>query len=213
MEANGFEDFEVLVEHIQLGKTLKGKVGDVSALEKALERSQTLDKYEKYWEEQKERQLKETETPEQRAERLEKELKDLKSKDESSKKQRDADAAAAKAIKDYESEVSSTLSDLPKEDKAFLAEFLGVGNSCNEIDIADKKAVKKMVADARKKLEAFQQATIKAYLAGKVEVPDIGPTGGGTKPAPAAEETKNFKLKDARKMAAERMTAFFKGTP
>jgi len=211
MEANGFESFDDLVEHIQLGKTLKGKVGDVDALEKTLAKAATLEKYEKYWAEQKEKQLRETETPEERADRLERELKEVKGKQDADKKAKEAETAAQKAIKEYDAEVTTLLSELPKDQKAFLSEFLGVGNPINDIDITDKKAVKKVVADGRKKLEAFQQATIKAYLAGKLEIPDIGTSGGGAKPAPGAQENKNFKLRDARKELLERGVALLKG--
>jgi hypothetical protein len=201
LKANGLDSFDDLVDLLETGKTIKGKGIDVAALDEIVNDSKTLKKYQAYWKDQEERKLRESETTEERAERLERELEQRKAREAQDKKQKEVAEANAKAIREYEKEVKELLSDLPKDSKAFLGEFLGVGNPCNEIDLTDKKAIKSLVAEGKKKLETFQQATIKAYLAGKLEIPDIGPASGGGKPTLAETGPKN--MKEARSMAAQ----------
>jgi hypothetical protein len=80
-------------------------------------------------------------------------------------------------------------------------EFMGVNNPFNEIDITDRKAINKMVADQKKKLESFKQSVIQDYIKGKETIPKVGSTASA---APMGDKPK-IMLKDARKALHEAM--------
>jgi hypothetical protein len=90
--------------------------------------------------------------------------------------------------------------ELPKEQQAFAMEFMGVNNPFNEIDITDRKAINRMVADQKKKLEAFKQSVIQDYIKGKGEIPKVGSTAGA---APIQDKLKNRNLADSRRIVKE----------
>jgi len=179
MESNKLDSVEELKELIESGKKVKGKPVDLDNLDEIVAKAAKLDKYEAYWKDQKEKQQREGETPEDTIKRLEGEKKQLES-EHRRKSEADKQAAdAKKALKAYESEVETLVSEVEavsKEHRPFVLEFFGVGNPANEIDITDRKAVKKMVADGVKKLESFKQAVIADYLKGKEKIPKIGST-------------------------------------
>ena len=89
---------------------------------------------------------------------------------------------------------------MPKEQQAFAMEFMGVNNPFNEIDITDRKAINRMVAEQKKKLDAFKQSVIQDYIKGKETIPKVGSTTA----APMGEKSKVY-LKDARKALHEAM--------
>ena len=202
MEKNGLESVDDLVELAESGKKVKGKQVDLDRLEEIQAKAEKLDKYEAYWKDQEERKKRETEYPEQTIARLEEQLKKKEAADKHKEESRKQQEAAQQALKNYDREVQSLVKEmeLPKEQQAFAMEFMGVNNPFNEIDITDRKAINRMVADQKKKLEAFKQSVIQDYIKGKETIPKVGATTA----APMGDKTKVY-LKDARKALHEAM--------
>lgn len=203
LKANDLDDPDDLADLVSSGKLVKGKLSDLNVLDDLIEKAGKLEKYEAYWKSQEEANRKLSETPEETIQRLEAQLK-----------KRDAEAAKKNAEKahienlqaavtGYESEVKSLIGevDLPKEQKAFMAEFFGVGNQCNEIDITDKKAVRKLIAEGIKKKEAYDQSVIKAYIESKQGIPKMQSAAASS----VDEKKPKIMLKDARKIFKEAM--------
>ena len=202
LKANDLEDADDLIELVQSGKAVKGRV-DVTQLDGLIEKAQKLDKYEAYWKDQEERKRREVEDPDQTIARLEKALKFKDQTDRQKEDQRQQAEKAKQAINSYEREVSNLVKELEvsKEQQSFILEFFGVGNPANDIDITDRKAIKKLITEGLKKKETYDQAVIKTYLAGKNEVPKLASSAGA-----ATTETKpKIMLKDARRMFLETM--------
>ena len=151
---------------------------------------------------QEEKKLRETEYPDQTIARLEKQLKEKEAADRHKEENQKQQEAAKQALKNYDREVQSLVKEmeLPKEQQAFAMEFMGVNNPFNEIDITDRKAINRMVADQKKKLESFKQSVIQDYIKGKETIPKVGATTA----APMGDKTKVY-LKDARKALHEAM--------
>jgi hypothetical protein len=204
MDANNLKSFDDLTELLDSGKKVHGKQVDLDRIEEAFEDSKRLKSYEVVWKQQEEQNRRNTETPDQTIARLEKELKEKHAADQRKEHTQKAQSEAQKALKAYDSEVQSLVKemDIPKEQQSFVNEFFGVGNPFNEIDITDKKAIKRLVADGIKKKEAYDQAIIKAYINGKDGTPKVGST---TPAAPHNEKPKVY-LKDARKTLLEVLT-------
>ena len=204
MEKNGLESVDDLVELAESGKKIKGKESDIDMLDEIKAKAAKLDKYEAYWKDQEEKKLRETEYPDQTIARLEKQLKEKEAADRHKEQTNQQREAAQHALKSYEREVQSLVKemDVPKEQQAFVNEFFGVGNPFNEIDITDRKAIKRLVADGIKKKEAYDQAIIKAYINGKGETPKVGTASAA---APSGDKPKIY-LKDARKTLLEALT-------
>lgn len=201
LEANDLTDIEDLVELVESGKKVKGKLTDVNALDNIIEKAMTLEKYEQYWAEQEERKRRTEEDPEDTIKRLERELKDKEKVLEKTEKEKKEIQEAKNAIRFYESEVSDMIKEvenISKDQRPFVLEFMGVNNPANEIDITDKRAIKRLVSDGIKKLETYDQQVIKNYLAGKTAVPKMGSATTGGEP-----EKPRVMLKDARKALRE----------
>lgn len=195
-ESNGIESIDELAELVEQGKKVKGKSVDLDRLDEILAKSEKLDKYEAYWRDQEEKKKRETEYPEQTIARLEEQLKRKESADRRKEEQRIAQETAQRALKAYDNEVQSLIReiDVPKEQRDFILKFFGVGNAFNEIDITDKKAIKRLISDGIKEKEAYDQAVIQAYLKTKEDIPKTSSA------APAAPGTPSkIMLKDARK--------------
>jgi hypothetical protein len=203
LKVNELDDPDELVDLVKSGKLVKGKVTDLNQIDGLIAKAQKLDKYEAYWREQEEQKRRQDEDPEQTIKRLERELKGREAAENRKRAEADHVENTKKAITAYEKEVENLIreTEVPKEQKDFMLEFFGVNNPCNDIDITDRKAIKKLVADGVKKKEAYDQAVIKAYLNSKKDIPKVTTTAGasvdGTKP--------KIMLKDARKMFLERM--------
>jgi len=202
MEKNGLESVEDLVELAESGKKVHGKQIDLDHLDEIAAKAKKLEEYEAYWQHEAEMKRRQEEDPDDTVKRLEKELKAHRDQEARKQAQSRQVEDTRRAIDSYESEVKSLLSeDIPKEQRAFVAEFFGVGNPCNDIDITDKKAVRRLVAEGIKKKEAYDQAVIKNYLAAKGEIPKLASSAGA-----ATTETKpKTMLKDARRMFIEQM--------
>ena len=200
MEKNGLESVDDLVELAESGKKVKGKQVDLDRLEEIQAKAEKLDKYEAYWKDQEERKKRETEYPEQTIARLEEQLKKKEAADKHKEESRKQQEAAQQALKNYDREVQSLVKEmeLSKEQQSFAMEFMGVNSPFNEIDITDRKAINKMVADQKKKLEAFKQSVIQDYIKGKEGIPKVGSTAAA---APVKDKSKINNLAEARKAA------------
>lgn len=202
MEKNGLDSVDDLVELAESGKKIKGKEDDIDRLDEIKAKAAKLEKYEAYWRDQEEKKLREVEYPDQTIARLEKQLKEKEAADRHKEENQKQQEAAKQALKNYDREVQSLVKEmeLPKEQQAFAMEFMGVNNPFNEIDITDRKAINRMVADQKKKLESFKQSVIQDYIKGKETIPKVGATTA----APMGDKTKVY-LKDARKALHEAM--------
>jgi hypothetical protein len=203
LKANDLTDPDDLLDLVQRGKVVKGKLADLNQLDSLIGKAEKLDKYEAYWQEQEERNRRNTEDPNETIKRLEAKEKARDAAENRKRAEVEHTENTKKAISGYESEVDSLIReiDLPKEQRGFFLEFFGVGNPCNDINITDRKAIKKLVADGVKKKEAYDQAVIKAYLESKRGIPKINSAAG----ASANEPKKIMTLKDRRNMFLERM--------
>lgn len=203
LKANGLEDPDDLVELIQHGKAVKGKLKDLNDLDGLIKDAEEIRSYRPYWEKQQELKRREQEEPEQTMARLEKELRARERADRAKEEARRQAEAAKTAIGNYERDVTGMVHDMdiPKEQRDFVNKLLGVGNPTNDIDITDRKAVKRVVSDLLKEKEAYDQAVIANYLKSKGEVPKVSSSS-----AAATQETKpKIMLKDARKIFLETM--------
>lgn len=204
MEKNNLESVEDLVDLIESGKKIKGKQVDLERIDEITAKAAKLDKYEAYWAEQEKKRQREEEDPRERAERLEKQLEAKERQEQIREAQRRETEKAQAAVNAYERDVSGQIKDMeiPKEQQGFVLKFFGVGNECNDIDITDRKAVKRLIDKGIKEKEAYDQAVIKAYLEGKSNVPPVSSTGSSTAP----EEKQIKTLKDARKAMFDLVT-------
>jgi len=203
LKANDLDDPDDLEELVSSGKMVKGKLADLNQIDELIAKAQKLDSYETYWAAEKDRKEREESDPVTRAERAESKLAETERRqraDEGAKKQREETKAA---IGNYEKEVTSLVKELglQKEQEPFILEMYGVGNPSNDVDIYDKKAIKRLVADGQKKVEAFKQSVIAEYLK---EKKGIVLTGQGTESV-GGEKPAKIMLKDARKIFLETM--------
>ena len=210
LKDNELEDADDLEDLVKSGKHIKGKVTDPDKIDEIIAKAQERDSWVAYWDEQKKRQQKDTEDPSERAERLEQQLELERRKRAWEVSQKKQTEDTKRAINQYEREVSSLISEvgISKPQEAFILELFGVNNPSNDVDITDRKAIKKLVADGVKKYEAFKQSIIADYLAEKKGIVN---TGTGTASV-STETTKKIGLKDAHKMAAEQIKNIFRAT-
>lgn len=205
LKANDLEDPDDLLDLVQRGKMVKGKLADLNQLDEIIAKANKLNQYETYWASEAEKRRRETEDPETRAERAERERDDLKSEKQRQAFDRQQAENAKAAIDGYDSEVKSLIKEMemPKDQQGFILEFMGVGNPANDIDITDKKAIKRLVAEAAKKKDSYDQAVIAGYLKGKGQIPKVGSAQTG---APELDKPK-IMLRDgsAKRAFLERM--------
>jgi hypothetical protein len=193
LKANNLEDLDDLEEAVSKGAKLKGKKIDLDRIESDIEKARRLEEYEEYWKYEAENKRRTNETAEETLARMEKELRRREQAEKQQNNAKQQAEEAKRAIKSFENEVSDIIGELDtisKDERPFILEFLGVGNPSNEIDITDKRAVKKMIADQIKKKESYDQAIIKRYLDGKKQTPKVSTaTGVSTESKPVT----NFK--------------------
>ena len=203
MEKNELDSVEDLVELFESGKKVKGKQVDLDKLDEIADKAAKLDKYEAYWRDQEERRKRGDEDPQETIARLDKELKAKNAAERQKEYQMAQAEQAKKAISSFERDVTDLVREMeiPKDQASFVREFFGVGNPVNDIDITDRKAIRKLVAEGIKKKEAYDQAVIAAYLKTKDSIPKVTSGAGAT-----TETTKpKIMLKDARKIFLETM--------
>lgn len=180
MEANGIEDIDELVSLVEKGRKIKGKAVDLDRLEEIQEKATRLEKYEAYWEQQKKQQLRE-EDPDNYTKKLEEEIKELKGRDKVKAEKELAALEARKSVEFYERTVSELIEDaeIPKEQHKFISLVMGVSNPTNDIDITDRKAIKKTYNEILKSVKVFadamKQEGAAEYRKGKLEIPKVAP--------------------------------------
>ena len=209
VEANGLEDVSELADLVDAGKKVHGKPVDLDKLDEILAKASKLDQYQKHWEAQEELRKRGMETPEQTIARLQAERESERT-ERTKREQADIEAAnAKKAVMFYESEIKNQLDDvegLSADERGFLAYTLGVGNECNDINITDKRAIKRILSDSVKKynnlVKSIKEQAIKEYREGKASIPSVPSTDGSA----AATKTEPPKgLKGMRNAFAEMM--------
>lgn len=209
LEENDLDDVEDLIAMVEDGKKIKGKISDPDQIDDLIEKANRLSKYEEYWKFQAEKKRRSDEDPEDTVQRLEEELRKRDFETKIEQDQRKAAEENVRTVKLFERTIKDMIDEeesMPKERKAVLAEFLGVGNEINDIDITDKKAIKRLFSVANKKFDEFEQKVIQAYLAGKRKIPVVD------RAAPGVEGDKKItNLKEARSVMKERLTSLFKG--
>lgn len=206
MEANGVEDVEELADMVEKGRKVKGKSVDLEKLDDIVAKAARLDQYEDYWEKQKQAKLRD-EDPDNYTKVLENKIKELEGRDKAKAEQEQAAKNAQNAVKFYERTVNEMLDDLedfPKEQRGFISLVMGVQNPSNDIDITDRKAIKKTYTDILKSVKSFAEAMkqqgAEEYRKGKLEIPKVATT------TPATTQTeKKIYLKDARKALMDKM--------
>ena len=203
MEKNKLDSVEDLVDLIESGNKIKGKQIDLERIDEIAAKAEKLDKYEAYWADQAEKKRREVESESETIARLEAELRNRDAYHRSREAQRQETERAKQAVDSYESEVKAIVRDdeIPKEQRDFYHKLLGVNNPSNEIDITDRKAVRKAYADLKKDLDSFKQAVIADYLKGKEGVVKVGTTQGST----VSDTKPKIMLKDARRIFLETM--------
>lgn len=206
MSDNEVDSLEELTELIASGRKVTGKISDLENIDELITKAQKLDEWVDYYNRQAELAREQEETPEETADRLRRENAELKSRQrqqaEQKRLERENEMALNGYLKSVKEAVEDTFTDLPKEQRAFVAEFFGVDNPFTVIDIADKKAVRKMVGDGSKKIKTFIEGVrtqaVKDYIAGKMKIPHTTSTGEGSGPLP-----EKINLKTARAFLRE----------
>lgn len=206
LDQHGYDSLEELEEAFGSLKELKELIGTRDA-KQLIEDSEYLAKVKAYWEQQEEDKKRQDESFEETIARLEKDkedlnkkLKDRDKKEAQEKEQREAQVHAEKLIKSFNTTVVGEIdktTDIPKEYKPFLKEYLGVDNPANEIDISLKPEIRSMAKEGIKKFQALEQLIIKRYLDGKIETPKIPSSGSET---PVDKEKKPQNMEEARQM-------------
>ena len=135
-----------MIELAESGKKVKGKDIDLDRLDEIAAKAKKLEKYEAYWKEQEERKLRSTEIPEETIARLEDQLRKKEALERRKEEEYRQKESAKSALRNYDREVQSLIKEMeiPKEQQAFVVEFFGVGNPFNDIDITDRRAIKKL---------------------------------------------------------------------
>ena len=203
MEANSLDSVDELVELVESGKTTKGKLGQVSEskLEELMTKAATLEKYEAYWRDQEEKNRRQTEDPEQTIKRLEAEKRALMAKKDEEKERAKLAEETKKIWDSFDREVETlvdAVEDVPKALKPFYVQFFGVKNPASTVDFKDKRAIRKMVADGLKVIDAYNQEVIRNYVGGKKQIPNVPSTEGAS-----TEKPKVKGLRDAARIMRE----------
>jgi len=210
LEDHGFDSKEDLVEALSTGKDLKDLLGDADAKE-VMEKAKTLDSYEQFWATQDEKKKDDDEPldSDEKVARLEKKITSWEKSKREEELRRSALEESQKALETFNTEVKGVVEKneaIPKEYRPFVGEFLGVDNPANEIDITKPAEVRKMAKDGIKKIQDFEQAVIKRYREGKLEMTPIEPLD-----VDQVKEKQPKNLAEARKMATEILQKQFAG--
>ena len=186
MKANDLDSYEDLLELVESGKKVLGKISDVEDIDELIEKARKLDEWSAYYARKAEQEREEGETPEQTIARLKKEKQQLEQARAQDQGAREGEALIKDYSKTVESTVNEVFTDLPETQKQFIAKHFGVNNPFAVIDIGDKRAVKKMVIEGKKEFDALDKEigdqAIKNYIAGKRAIPTVTSTGGATAP-------------------------------
>jgi len=194
---------------------LKEKLGD-DEVEDLLENKETLMQYHRVWAQQEEEKKRANETESETIKRLEGEIVDRDKKTMQAKKVAEQDKENARLVSNFNRSISREVdsnTSIPKYLKAHMKMFLGVDNPIHDIDLSDRKGVKKMVENLAKHAQSLMVA-IKS--GGKETIPDpetpgqepakeTPPMQRGAEPGTPDTKPKIKNLKAARKIATERL--------
>ena len=185
LEKHGLDSFEDLDDLISSGSSISEILGarDAKTLTSTITQlkkdAEYLKEVKAYWAEQESQKQKDELTPEQRAEMSEAKLKAYE-KDQADKKAKSIEEQSIKqALSSYAEQVDKAVeaSGFEGEDAAIAKLFLGVDNPFNEIDFADRKAVKEMAKTNAVKLKTFldgvRQKAVDEYAKGKSKIVPI----------------------------------------
>lgn len=218
LKANDLDSIDDLLELVDSGKAVKGKLADTSKLDELIAAKEKLDQYEAYWRDQEEQRRRQGEDPEDTIKRLEAEnkAKDKALRDREAAKRDQEDAQ--KALDGFDREIKGIVKEaaLPAAQAEIALLLSGVNNPFNEIDITDKKAVRKHGADMLKKITGFietiRSAAIQDYIDGKAKLPKTGGASADSAPVDAEKAKDELKTPAGRKRAlAEGLSKLFGG--
>lgn len=207
LDEYGLDSPEDLKDFISNLSSLKEELGDYS-LEELKENAQLMEKYQKYWAAEESKKKEEDETPEETIARLKKEKESIAKTLKREKEEQEKASESVKLLNSFNKTVKQAIEKderLPAEYRPFAAEFLGVDNPINDIDLGDKAGVKRITKSGVKKLMDFEQVIIKRYLKGKTDTPKMSSSAE----TPPTEPKKIKNLKEARGLAIEKLKAAF----
>jgi hypothetical protein len=208
MTDNDLDSLEDLVDHVESGKKVIGKITDLENIDELIAKAQKLDQWTEYYARQAEIEKEQAETSEETIARLKKERAQMEQRLTQDTAAREGEALIKDFSKTVESTVNEVFEDLPETQKQFITEFFGVNNPFAVIDIGDKRAIKKMVSEGKKKFETLKMAiedkAIKDYVDGKRKIPVVSKTGESTSP-----QTIRKTMKTARAAMHERLDHLF----
>ena len=199
IEANGLESIDELVEYVEKGKKVRGKNVDLDKLDEIAAKAAKLEQYETYWKQQEESKLRD-EDPDNYTKQLEKKLQEIQSRDKAKYDSEMASRNAKQAVDFYDRTVQEMVDDnedLPIPSKQLISLVMGVKNPTNDIDITDRRQIKKTYTEIMKTVQEFGESMKKLgaeeYRKGKIAIPKVTTTA----PATTSTEKKVY-LKDAR---------------
>jgi hypothetical protein len=189
LEDNGYASLSELVSDLKAGMSVTELLGtaDANKVQALLDKSSKWDAAEEFWAEEEARKKEKGESDEDTIARLKNEKRELLNAQKTDKQKREEQAVKQGHLDRYDADVSSLVdeTDLADAEKSILKLHLGVSNPMDDIDIADRKAVR---ATAREQISQFsefvkgiRQAAIDEYSKGKS---DLTPT-----PQPAGDQT------------------------
>lgn len=205
LEKHGYDDIDEFEADYSDSSELRNQVGkrDVNQLLKAQDE---LEKIHEYWAEQRAKKQTASETEDETITRLADENKQLRSRSQQEARFAAEQKEAKQVIKNYNAEVSSLIEkqeEIPKSQRQFLSEYLGVDNSFNEVDVGDKLAIRRNTKLGIEAFKKLQKTIIEDYRSGKLEIPTITPVEDSSI---TTNETKPKNLKEAKKLLIEAMT-------
>ncbi len=208
LEANDCDSVEDLLEVIEAGNLVRVRGISKDKLDEIVKKATTLDQYETYWKQQEELNKRGQEDPQDTIRRLEHELNARNMTVKEREAREKADVEAKQTADAYDNEVTKLIGaaeTLPENEREFVIKFFGVDNPANEIDIRNRKEIKRVVSEGLKWLEDYKQTVIQNYLAGKSGIPKIP-----SSQIPGSETPPKIKnLEDARNRLAEQARKVF----
>ena len=204
LEKHGYEDIDEFEADYESSSELRKTVGKRD-INKLIGAQDELEKIHEYWAEMKAKKQMETESEDETINRLARENQNLKLTKKQEAQIIEDQREAKQMIKNYNTEVTSFIDkeEIPKSQRQFLKEYLGVDNKFNDIDISDKNAIKRNAKQGVDTFKKLQKQIIEDYRSGKLAIPDITPVEDNVV---ATDETKPKNLKEAKKLLLERMT-------
>ncbi len=184
LDRHGFFDLDELQEALEGGLELKDLIGNEDA-KQLVEDATTLRNYRKIWAEQQGKSGKTPTTPDlsdedlSPEEKLQLQQQEIENLRQQLTEREEAEATlkeTQKAIESYKQEVGLVLDHLkvPDEHKEFAELLMGVNNPLDDVDIRDRRAVRRGAMAVGRRFQEFikavQQQAIDNYAKGRGEV-------------------------------------------